>query len=184
MKKSNTKTLPWVKNLGSQAGEMYVSAELSKRGIPNALLRKNFPSDDIIIFKRDGTKFGYIQVKSCHPDRNKTFLLKEQNEKWVDASDKEFVVFVWLGSPQQNEPPMYWIARKKDAGAFCIEHRPPENSKNWERRFSPDQESMLVPKAPHPRIPKEWRINCWDMFREYMPESDSTKSDKGKKLMA
>ncbi len=28
----------WIKNFGEHAGELYVAAELSKRGIPNSLL--------------------------------------------------------------------------------------------------------------------------------------------------
>ncbi len=167
------KTEHWIKKLGGTAGEHYVAAELSKRGIPNALLPENFSDNDIILGGKNGKAFGYIQVKSCHPDRANTFRLNEKNEAWVNAKDNEYVVFVWLGSQKkQNSHPAYWIARKKDVGAFCIRHRPKEPS-NTERRYAPDEESKLVPKTSHPRIPKEWRTNGWDMFSEYMPASDS-----------
>jgi hypothetical protein len=67
-------TPQWVKKLGGHAGELYVAAELSKRGIPNALLPENFTDDDIMIGHKDGTRVGFIQVKSCHPDRSKSLL--------------------------------------------------------------------------------------------------------------
>ena len=40
------RTPQWIKKLGGHAGELFVCAELSKRGIPNALLPENFPHDD------------------------------------------------------------------------------------------------------------------------------------------
>ena len=93
------KTQNWIKKLGGHAGELYVAAELSKRGIPNALLPENFTDDDILIGDKTGTRIGYIQVKACHPDRSKTFILKAKNEDWTTAKTNTFCVFVWLGSP-------------------------------------------------------------------------------------
>ena len=93
------RTLQWVKKLGGHAGELYVCAELSKRGIPNALLPENFSGDDILIGRKDGTTVAFIQVKSCHPDRSKTFILRETDEKWRSEKRNQFCVLVWLGSP-------------------------------------------------------------------------------------
>lgn len=47
-------TPQWIKKLGGHAGELYVAAELAKRGIPNSLLPENFSDDDILIGKKDG----------------------------------------------------------------------------------------------------------------------------------
>lgn len=127
-------TPQWVKKLGGHAGELYIAAELSKRGIPNALLPENFTDDDIMIGHKDGTRVGFIQVKSCHPDRSKSFILRAGNENWVAAPDNTFVVFVWLGSPLRNESPRYWIATKRDVGLACAAH-PEHGTANWERRF-------------------------------------------------
>jgi hypothetical protein len=107
------KTPQWIKKLAGHAGELYVAAELSKRGIPNALLPENFSDDYIIIGKKNGGLVGFIQVKSCHPDRATSFILSEADEEWANANDNQFVVFVWLGSPKKNESPRYWIAKKK-----------------------------------------------------------------------
>jgi hypothetical protein len=38
-------TPQWIKKLGGHAGELYVAAELSKRGIPNSLFPENFSDE-------------------------------------------------------------------------------------------------------------------------------------------
>jgi hypothetical protein len=149
------RTPQWIKKLGGHAGELYVAAELSKRGIPNSLLPENFSDDDIIIGQKDGTKMGYIQVKSCHPDRATTFILHATDEKWVEAAENQYVVFVWLGSPKKNESPKFWIATKKNVGQACVTHRA-HGTDNWERRFSIGN------------LDYEWQDN-WGIFKNYMP---------------
>ena len=149
------RTSQWIKNLGGHAGELYVAAELSKRGIPNALLPKNFSDDDILIGRKDGTVVGYIQVKSCHPDRSKSFILRETHESWVDAPKNQYVVFVWLGSPGNNESPRYWVTHKRDVGKACKNHSA-SGTNNWERRFGLNL------------LDRSWENN-WALFEKYMP---------------
>ena len=127
-------TPQWKKKLGGHAGELYVAAELSKRGIPNSLLPENFSDDDILAGMKDGSRTCIIQVKSCHPDRANSFILKKENERWIGAPRNQFVVFVWLGSPSKNESPRYWIATKRQVGKACLSH-PAHGTSNWERRF-------------------------------------------------
>lgn len=129
------RTEQWVKKLGGHAGELYVAAELSKRGIPNSLLPENFCDDDLLAGSKDGSAVCFIQVKSCHPDRSRTFILRHTDEKWCDAPANQFVVFVWLGSPSKNEPPRYWIASKCEVGDACVIKA--HGTNNWERRFDP-----------------------------------------------
>lgn len=148
------KTAQWIKKLGGHAGELYVAAELSKRGIPNALLSENPANDDILIGNKDGKSPGYIQVKSCHPDRASSFILRVTDEAWAKAKDNQFVVFVWLGSPRTNASPEYWIARKKDVGRACIRH-PAHGTTNWERRFAPKD------------LNPTWKNN-WDLLKDYL----------------
>ena len=148
-------TPQWIKKLGGHAGELYVAAELSKRGIPNALLPENFSDDDILIGKKDGSRTAFIQVKACHPDRSSTFILRETNEEWVSAPANQFVVFVWLGAPSENEPPRFWIATKKEVGERCKEHAA-HGTENWERRFSPKD------------FPTKW-ANNWAAFARFLP---------------
>ena len=149
-------TPQWIKKLGGHAGELYVAAELSKRGIPNSLLPENFSDDDILIGEKDGKEIGFVQVKACHPDRSTTFILRHTDEKWIDAPDNQYVVFVWLGSPKKNESPKYWIAKKRDVGKICIQHAA-HGTDNWERRFSPNS------------FDPTWQDN-WGVFSKFLPE--------------
>ncbi len=148
------RTPQWVKKLGGHAGELYVAAELSKRGLPSALLPENFSDDDLIAGTKDGKRLCFIQVKACHPDRASTFLLKNVNEKWTSAPENQFVVFVWLGSPSRNEGPEYWIAQKKAVGVECVNHSQ-HGTHNWERRFSPEA------------FPVTWKNN-WHAIAHYL----------------
>jgi hypothetical protein len=149
------RTEQWIKKLGGHAGELYVAAELSKRGIPNALLPENFSDDDLLIGKKDGSVVGFIQVKSCHPERSATFILKEKDEKWVESFPNQYVVFVWLGAPSKNESPRYWIATKREVGEKCVKHGA-HGTSNWERRFFPKE------------FPESWE-NQWEVFKKFMP---------------
>jgi hypothetical protein len=158
------RTPQWIKKLAGHAGELYVQAELSKRGIPNAPLPENFSEDDIILGQKDGGKVAYIQVKSCHPDRSNSFILRSDHEKWINAPENQFVVFVWLGSPTKNESPRYWIALKRDVGKACLTH-PAHGTNNWERRFFPNHED------PRLRIEPNWENN-WSLFNQFIePEA-------------
>ncbi len=150
------KTPQWIKKLGGHAGELYVCAELSKRGIPNALLPENFADDDVLIGRKDGIDIGYIQVKSCHPDRSKTFILRENHESWVTAPKNQYVVLVWLGSPSNNEAPRYWVTTKRAMGRAC-QNLPSSGTTNWERRFAIGD------------LNTRWENN-WGVFDRYRPQ--------------
>jgi hypothetical protein len=104
---------------------------------------------------KDSQNLCFIQVKSCHPDRSRTFILRAQHEEWTDAPDNQLVVFVWLGSPKRNEAPRYWIARKREVGEACVAH-PAHGTSNWERRFSPK------------KFDPGWESN-WSVFDKYRP---------------
>src|SRR3972149_11024845 len=129
-------TPQWVKKLGGHAGELYVAAELSKRGIPNSLLSENFSDDDILAGSKHGSALCFIQVKSCHPDRARSFILRETDEQWRSAPKSQFVVFVWLGSPGTQEPPRYWVATKREGGLACLNHAA-HGPRTWGRRVGP-----------------------------------------------
>ena len=161
------RTAQWIKKLGGHAGELYVAAELSKRGIPNALLPENFSDDDLIAGKKGGSMICYIQVKACHPDRGHSFPLNESHDDWANAESNEFVIFVWLGSPAKNEGPRYWIATKKEVGQACkaIKDSGYQQKHNRERRFHPpceNEEGVYCLK-------KEWENN-WKLFDHLVGE--------------
>lgn len=147
------KTPQWIKKLSGHSGELFVAAELSKRAIPNALLPENFSDDDIIIGDKAGQKIALIQVKSCHPLRSKSFILRETEERWSRAPDNQYCVFVWLGHEADFEPPRYWIATKREVGKLCLAHSA-HGTANWERRFYTKD------------LPAEWE-NIWILFDRY-----------------
>lgn len=150
-------TPQWIKKLGGHAGELFVAAELSKRGIPNALLPENFSDDDILVANKDGTQIGFVQVKACHPDRSRGFILRETDEKWAVDETANLCVFVWLGKTASNEPPRYWIATKREVGLACTSHSA-HGTTNWERRFDPKD------------FPEAW-FGRWSLFDRYLPNA-------------
>lgn len=108
-----------------------------------------------------------FRVKSCHPDRANTFELGGVDfQKWTSSSDNEFIIFVWLGSPRKNETPVYWVARKKEAGLrFAGMRAKSPKAGRW--RVAPDGESGLNPKWKYPtRLDKAWRDN-WVLLDPY-----------------
>lgn len=145
----------WIKKLGGHAGELYVCAELAKRGIPNALLPENFSDDDILVGDKAGSQIGFVQVKACHPDRSASFILREGHEIWSEDAGQSICVFVWLGATKSCEPPAYWIATKREVGLACIAH-PAHGSSNWERRFY------------RADLPELW-FNRWALFDRFRP---------------
>jgi hypothetical protein len=149
------KTPQWIKKLGGHAGELFVAAELSKRAIPNALLPENFSDDDIIVGDKDGEHHTFVQVKACHPQRSKSFILRETEEEWARHlyNQNRYCVFVWLGDPATNESPRYWIATKYEVGELCLKHAA-HGTSNWERRFFPSN------------FPSTWE-NRWSLFGKY-----------------
>jgi hypothetical protein len=157
-------TPQWIKKLGGHAGELYVCAELSKRGIPNALLPENFPHDDILVSNKDGTLSGYVQVKACHPDRSTSFHLTYKEEGWQHEGPNKFCVLVWLGetTTHKPKPPRYWIALKRDVGKLCAGPLREQNktSTNPERRLSLD------------KVPPNWE-NQRSLFNPYKPTPPS-----------
>lgn len=156
------RTPNWIKKLGGHAGELYVCAELSKRGVPNALLPEIFTDDDVLVGNKAATRVAFIQVKACHPDRSVSFILSETPEAWCEAAENQFCVLVWLGRPGTFEPPRYWIARKSEVGRVCVNH-PSHGTKNWGRRFFPPR----LGNSPYD-LPAEWE-NRWSLFDAFRP---------------
>ena len=156
------RTPQWIKKLSGHAGELFVCAELSKRGIPNVLLPDNFPHDDILVSNKEGTLSGYVQVKACQPKLSKSFWLTEKEEAWRAEKSNKFCVLVWLGETATHEPPRYWIAFKREVGELCAGRLREQNksARNRERR-------LLVEK-----VPANWE-NRWSLFDAYLPADTS-----------
>lgn len=164
-------TPQWIKNLSGHAGALYVAAELAKRGIPAALLPEGFSDDDVLGGGKEGSAHFFVQVKSCHPDRSRSFRLGAHHEGWVKAPPASFVAFVWLGSPKEISSPRFWLASKAEVGRKCVHIgdtlRREGHGHNPERRFNVDHD----PHRPGDLtfvVPPEWE-NRWALFDKYLP---------------
>lgn len=162
-------TPQWIKKLGGHAGELFVCAELSKRAIPNALLPENFADDDILVGNKAATQIGFVQVKACHPDRSKSFILRETQEAWRSAADNQFCALVWLGRTNTYEAPRYWLALKREVGELCLAHAA-HGTSNWERRFFPPDAVAPSGSGTKQRmfLPSAWE-NRWSLFDKFRP---------------
>ena len=61
------KTPQWLKKLGGHAGELYVAAELSKRGIPNALLPGRALENELSPGRRTARRFASYRSSPSIP---------------------------------------------------------------------------------------------------------------------
>ncbi len=162
------KTPQWIKKLGGTAGEYYVAAELSKRGILNVLLPENIQDDDIMIAKKDSKEIGFIQVKSCYPKRGKSFPVTTGTigGNYKQKPDNQYIIFVWLGDADKNEPPKYWITTKKEVGHMIsewLEKNPGKESRKLRFGIPEIGQKMGL------NVKKEWENN-WDILKEYKPD--------------
>jgi len=79
--------------LAGVAGEYYVAAELSQRGLVAAITMRNTRGIDILVSSSDGSRQVTIQCKTSREPR-KDWILSEKSEDVV--SDSHFYVFVDL----------------------------------------------------------------------------------------
>lgn len=74
-------------------------------------------------------------------------------------------MFVWLGSPETGQAPMYWIATKRQIGELFTKWRNPKDNRC---RFAPDARSGLDKKWKWGRLERGWRDN-WAVFDDFLP---------------
>jgi hypothetical protein len=88
------------------AGEYFVAAELSRRGVVATLTLRNTRGIDILASNADATKSVGIQVKTSQGNRP-VWLMNAKAE--VDLAENLFYVFVSL--PTKGEPLFYVVPR-------------------------------------------------------------------------
>jgi hypothetical protein len=99
--------------LAGVAGEYYVAAELSRRGIIASITLRNTRGTDILATKGDGTLSATIQVKTTRKKRA-SWILNEKAETY--ASKRHFYVFVCLG--EVGERPEFYVVPSKVVARF------------------------------------------------------------------
>lgn len=105
-------------NIIGAAGEYYVAAELSRRGIIATITLKNTPNIDIVATSHDGKRSINIQVKT-----------KQNQQGWILTNKMEvksgrrnfFVVLVDLYG--QEGPDYFIIPKDRLATLFSREHK-------------------------------------------------------------
>jgi hypothetical protein len=100
------------------AGEYFVAAELSRRGLVATLTLRNTRGIDILASNADATKSVGIQVKTCQGTRPEWILTAKAE---VDIAENLFYVFVCL--PAQGHPGFYVVPRATVASTVSEDHR-------------------------------------------------------------
>ncbi len=100
-----------------RAGELFVAAELNRRGALATLYLTNAPRVDVVAMRPDNSRTVNIQVKTKGP-RSKVWqwnIEKARAER--QASEDDFLVLVDL----QPSEPAYYIVRLRDFANWKVE---------------------------------------------------------------
>ena len=109
------------KGIVGVAGEFFVAAELSQKGIVATLTLKNTPSIDILATNLDTGCFANIQVKTMSVGNNSGWRLGKKDEE-ISSIKNHFYVFVNLKG--DDKIPEYIIIPQKKIAEFVYKtHR-------------------------------------------------------------
>ena len=107
--------IPSAQQIG-RAGELFVAAELNRRGASATLYLTNTPRADVVATSSDGRRTVNIQVKTKGP-RSRVWqwgLKRAAAER--QASDTDYMILVDLA----DEQPAYYIHRLRDVARDCL----------------------------------------------------------------
>jgi hypothetical protein len=107
--------------LAGVAGEYFVAAELSRRGLIASITLRNTRGIDMVVTNASATRTVTIQCKTSR-NRAKKWILNQKSEDFF--SDGHFYVFVNL--PSELERPSYHIVPSKVVGDFVR-----KNHRDW-----------------------------------------------------
>lgn len=108
-----------LKQLSGIAGEYYVAAELSRRGMMAAITLRNADSIDILTSLPDNSKQLSIQVKSTQNKRRWLLTQKVEN----NYADNMFYIFVNIPDDNLSRPEFFVIHSKELADIIKIGHQ-------------------------------------------------------------
>jgi hypothetical protein len=97
------------------AGEYFVAAELTRRGLVASLTLRNTRGIDILASSADATRSVGIQVKSKY-GRTPEWILNKKAES--DVAENLFYVFVLF---DDLAAPQYFVVPRADVAEFCRE---------------------------------------------------------------
>ena len=124
------------------AGELFVAAELNKRGATATLYLTNTPRVDVVATDPEQRKTVHIQVKSSRSKRWHGNIEKLRDES-KEARESDFLVFVDLGG--EKEAPTYYVCPLlKFAAELCQGYDQWVKSRGGKRPRSPESTHILV----------------------------------------
>lgn len=143
----------------ARAGELFVAAELNKRGGIATLYLTNTPRVDVIATDQMQRKTASIQVKSKSSSSTQWQLnidkLKEESQR---ANESDFIVLVDLGD--DSSPPSYYVCSLKQFAAERLKRH-----EHWLKAHGGSRPSGS--KSPHHAVrPQDvvgWR-DRWDLL--------------------
>lgn len=153
--------MPTAQQVG-RSGELFVAAEISRRGAIASLFLTNTPRVDIIASNNDQTRLINIQVKTKGPRSSvwQWSVRKLREELRKEPGDQiDFIVFVGLNN--LSEPPVYYVCPLREfVEAKDIRHS------DWELRYTEkhgkkvDSDHLSVDKKD---LKDEWKDN-WSLL--------------------
>ncbi|SHJ26564.1 hypothetical protein [Parasporobacterium paucivorans] len=87
------------------AGELFVAAELTRRGYIATLTSKNTKAIDILVAQKEGDSFVGVQVKACNKKNQKKWKMSKSSEENV----KDNLYYVLVNLREGNEPYYYVV---------------------------------------------------------------------------
>lgn len=109
------------KNIVGVAGEYFVAAELSQRGIVATLTLKNTPRIDVLATNLDNGEYANIQVKTMSLGNNAGWRLSDKDEKLSEIKNHYYVLVNLKGVGLI--PEYYIIPQSKLAFQLFKDHR-------------------------------------------------------------
>ena len=128
-----------------RAGELFVAAELNRRGAFATLYLTNTPRVDVVATSPDGRRTAHIQVKTKGPRSSMWQWDIRKAVEETQAPTDYFMVLVDLVPSQ----PDYYIVPLRDVAIQCYEHR-----KVWLKERG--GERPRTPGSTHLAIRQAW----------------------------
>ena len=100
-----------------RAGELFVAAELNRRGVSATLYLTNTPRVDVTVTSPDGRRTVNIQVKTKRTRSPSWHWDSEKAKAELQASETDYMILVDLA----DEHPAYYIRRLSDVAKQSLE---------------------------------------------------------------
>ncbi len=140
MNTSHTSKRPPSAQQVGRAGELFVAAELNRRGVAATLYLTNAPRVDVVATSPDGQRTVNIQVKTKGP-RSRVWQWSTTRAKAeCEAPDTDYMILVDLA----EEHPAYYIHRLRDVAQDCHTRHEAWIARVGKRPHNPDSTHTAI----------------------------------------